>query len=410
MKKIMLSVFIGIVLITSLPPTIFAAEHIPSRYYYAPWRNEYRVDHGGMAAHTFYAFRVRFTGNDSTVYEKDFSSYTGIFYLTCNGVYQLQWIDENENVLAETSSITTTQIINPPCDSYPEQQGVNDLNADYTDLGGGNYGLHWDDLPGATSYEIWKDGELVGTTTDPNYQIDSPGSVTIVAKDENGNPIGSSDLQVPTYDGDSWGENPPGNGCSTCDKLKDLLSCPGWSDYMGEWEDMLSRVIPPPPDWEHVANIFVNAFDDFFGDMPTAPTIQEIQQHIETPLPNLDISTGAEDLLPTLPQEFNNPINFDLSDAPVIEIIDDSQPFIISDPLDGYDTSPPGVGVIPGDPNNSSGDIIAPQTPEGLEHMPKPSGSGSSPIPPPSPGGIEYDHMDTPKPDITTGIIPIPGR
>ena len=410
MKKIIVSALIGILLFTSLPPTIFGAELIPSRYYYAPWRNEYRVDHGGLPAHTFYAMRAHFVGSDDTVYVKDFASYTGIFYLTCNGTYQLQWIDEQENILAETVEMVTTQIVNPPCNSYPEQMGVDDLNADYTDLGGGNYGLDWNDLPGASDYEIWKDGELVGVTTDPHFEINSPGSVTIVAKDASGNNIGSSDLQVPNYDGGSWGEGGAGGSCGTCDKLRELLSCPEWGQYMGEWEDLLRRVIPPPPDWDYVSSVFVNAFDDYFGDMPEAPTIPNIQQHIETPLPNLDISTGAEDLFPTLPPEYNNPISFDLSDAEVIEIIDESPPFIIDDPLDGYDTMPPGVGAVPGDPNNSSGDIIAPQSPGGLEHMPRPSGSNGTPTtPPPSPGGIDYDHMDTPRPKITTGSPPIPG-
>jgi hypothetical protein len=411
MKKVTLIILITLFCIELLAPIVRAAELVPSRYYYAPWRDEYRMDYVRWAPGTYKYLRGTFYGSSNQYYEKDWTNATGIMYLTCNGTYKFYYIGFSDEILGEMQEMITTNIANPTCDSYQDDGAQNDLDINYTDQDG-SYDLDWSPLPGASSYLIYQDGEIVGNTTDTNYNIPAPGgSVTVVAVNENNNPIGSSDIQVPTFEDEgSWqppGAGAGGDGCSTCDKLKDLLNCPGWDDYMGEWQDLLTSVIPPPPDWHNVSTIFVDAFDDFFGDMPEPPDYETIVTNTDVPLPELDISTGVEDLVPIVPSVFDNPIDFDLSDAPVIEIVDESPPFLITNPLDSFDTVP-FQEVVPGDASNHSHGIEQPTSAQlPADKMPEPS---NTVMPPdfPAPGGIEYDHMTVPKPAVTTSPVPKP--
>src|SRR5690625_414950 len=217
---------------------------------YLNWKDEYRVDYTrpGPGFDVSY-FRVKFEADSGMLYETDYDFWTGIMYLTCNGVYQLQFLDSEHNVLLESREIVTTRIKDPPCLSYPDGGNKDDLDATYNDNGDGTYTLDWTDLPGAGSYEIYLNGDLVGIVTSPGDSFDLPGtgSVNIVAKDPNGDYLGHSDLQVPDYDGsDDWGNN--GDKCDICDIISSALECPAWDDYMGAWSDMLSELIPPPPD------------------------------------------------------------------------------------------------------------------------------------------------------------------
>ena len=89
---------LSIVLFSSLPLSTFAAQTVYVDYYYAPWRDEYRADHTGLGAGEFYYFTTHFTAADTTEYTLDLNYYTGIMYLTCNGVYKFQFVDEFDNV------------------------------------------------------------------------------------------------------------------------------------------------------------------------------------------------------------------------------------------------------------------------------------------------------------------------
>src|SRR5690554_1011567 len=171
MKKYISLFLLSIVLFSSLPLSTFAAQTVYVDYYYAPWRDEYRADHTGLGAGEFHYFRTHFTAADTTEYTLDLNYYTGIMYLTCNGVYKFQFVDEFDNVLAESMEMVTTSIVNPACDSYPEQSGTDDLGASATDNGNGGYDLNWSDIPGADTYEIWKDGVKAGDTTDNTFGI-----------------------------------------------------------------------------------------------------------------------------------------------------------------------------------------------------------------------------------------------
>lgn len=382
-----------------MPLTVSAADpiHIKTKVNYVSWKDEYRMDHTGLPENSFYWFRAVFVSQTDVEYVVDYGYYTGIMWLTCNGTYTFQFVDENENVLAESDPIITTKIKDPTCLSYPDGGASDDFNADYSENAGGGYDLSWDADPGVTEYEIWQDGELIGTTTDPNFTLDNPGAVSIVGKDAEGNIVGHSDLQVPTYDGqDGWGDGPGGkNDCDICEQIKNVLQCPGWGDFLNSWTNAIAAAIPPPPDWDIVsntfANTFVQAFDDWLGDMPAVPTTDDLFNDINHPLPNIDTGfDAAENLIPQVPNEFNNPIDFDITTGDEIEIVDESSPIDIFEPLHNVDYDDPGQMVFPGDPRNHSGGIDAPATI--ITDLPIPNDyDPGDPIPPafmPMPGYI----------------------
>lgn len=319
---------------------------------------------------------------------------------------------------------------------------------------GGEAHLVWDQYPNAVSYRILDNGQIYATTTANTYHVEDGGFYKIQALDSNGNVIAESvNIYVDHYEDEEPDptdpEQPPNQSCDFC-ALASMVECPYWDEYMGEWEELMRRVIPPPPNWHEVSNIFANAmvsaFSNYFGNVLEPPTFEQIQQSAQTPLPNLDTSTPVDDFSFNVPSDYNQPLDFDLDNAPVIEIVDESPPFIIRDPLDDLETSGIGVPVFPDDPNNHNGGILDPEGVDGLQTAmpierqptapptPEPrsseppipeSRSGEPPIPdsrtgePPTPTPksseppipdkeFDYDHMDMPTPNYNPSDPPIP--
>ena len=235
----------------------------------------------------------------------------------------------------------------------------------------------------------------------------------------------------PPDPGDQGGTEEP---CSeACQNIIDQLECPQWDEYMGEWADMIQSVIPPPPDWDMVADKIgaatINHLANYIGDVPSPPTREEIERETSASLPALDTSVETNDLVPKLPDAYNGgKIVFDLNkDAPTIDVKDESQPFIIEDPLTNMPHDDVGVKVIPGDDRNSTGGFKNPDKVDTGDPAPTPgkiifelpsqkppvpnATSGAPPIPsidienPPIPGS---SGSGLPIPDSTGGIIPIP--
>lgn len=123
----------------------------------------------------------------------------------------------------------------------------------------GTWEITWGAVPGAAVYEIYIDGVKDSELLAPNtvLTIDKPGNYSVKALDSLGNVLAQSNSVY--YDGSSAPINPPPDSgtvpgtCNGCDLIRQMLACPEWDQFMGEWQDMLGEVIPPPPDWDSVA-------------------------------------------------------------------------------------------------------------------------------------------------------------
>lgn len=207
----------------------------------------------------------------------------------------------------------------------------------------------------------------------------------------------------PTDPGGGTGEGTEDSCSAGCQNIIDQLECPRWDEYMGEWADMIQSVIPPPPDWDMVADKIgaatINHLANYMGDVPSPPSREEIKNETQADLPGLDTSVETNDLVPKVPDDYNGgKIIFDLNkDAPTIDVKDESQPFIIEDPLTNMPHDDVGVKVIPGDERNSTGGF---KNPDKVD-------TGD---PAPTPGKIifEFPNQSPPVPNATPGAPPIP--
>lgn len=412
-KWILLVVLIGTLLTPAVGYAGFISDpsNVSTITRYVSWRNEYRTDFAWPSISQWDTMRVYFETPSGVPYDLSYpqSQASPIFYLTCNGTYQY-FFESGGSVRYWTKQIVTTSIINPPCSSYGEGGGSrNDAGAYYSQNGNGGYDVFWGDIPGAASYDVWKDGELIGTVPagggSYNQTIPGTGGVSIVGMDGNGNYVGHSDLQVPEYTGqDDWGDGGGQNGCGdVCQRLKTLLECPEWDTYLGDLTGAIRAALPPPPDWPAIADVFVSAYAEYFGDVPTPPSRAEIEQAVlPSSMPVLD--TSVPQVTPSVPDAYNTPVDFDITQGgPVFDVVDGSEPFDILEPDANLVADDPGVMVYPADPRNHSDGIKEPDTWQSPYEMPVPSSTSApgEPIPsiPPS---------DMPVPSSAPGTVPIP--
>lgn len=391
MKK----VFFVVLILLLLPAQAFAATVIPSNTYYVSFLDQYRMDYQKISAASY---QLYFVSPSSEVFTGNYNfAPTGIHYLTCNGKYKLNFFDASGGLIASTAETVTTAIVSPTCTSYADGiNGADDLNAKATKTGD-KYQLNWGSLPNAAAYQIWKDGNQVATTTDTKYETEK-GSISVVAVDSSGNVLGRSDLNVPKGNSDC------------CQWLSELLECPDWDKFMGELTQAIKNALPPPPDWDVIADKIgaatVQHLQNYFGPVPEAPTQTEIDSKLNTALPEVNAaSPEAASLVPTVPAGYETPKPFDITSGPQIEIVDESVPFQIFDPLHNLQYDLPGVPVIPGDPRNNTGGITKPGTI--VTDSPKPTKTipteTSDPVPKPTPTISEI-----PIPGVTTGPVPKP--
>ncbi|WP_068505868.1 hypothetical protein [Paenibacillus kribbensis] len=152
---------------------------------------------------------------------------------------------------------------------------------------------------------------------------------------------------------------------------------------MGQLTGAVARAIPPPPDWDDVANKIgaatVNHLSNYVGSVPDAPSQEEIDQATIVPLPFPNISTPEQDTLtPKVPGEFENgSIKFDIASTPAVETKDESKPFTLSDPKEGIDSveieKPKKMELEdPPTPKKIIFDIPKPATPPTTIETPKP--------------------------------------
>lgn len=369
-------------------------------YYYVPYRDEYRVDYAPPDGVAWY--QLHFTSPTNQVWTAEYYfPPTGIHYLTCNGTYVLNFFDENNNLIYQTQEMHTSQMINPTCLSYADGiSGIEDFSVEYGSLNDGRYDLSWSDVPGASIYEVWLNGQLVDVTGSTHTIIHEKGSVSVVAKDGSGNIVGQTDTQVP-----SLSEEYQANlGCNICEKISQALQCPEWDTYMGELTQAIRNALPTLPEWRRIADQFVDAFAEYWGPVPNVPTKSQIENNIRPNMPVLDTSVPGSEMVPTVPNEFNTPLEFDITNAPEIPVVDESEPFEIYEPDQFIDADDPGEFVYPGDPRNHSDGIKNPDIVHTGYDTPVPAGSGGSPpeIDPPIP------EPPPPDPDIPPSVMPEP--
>lgn len=379
-----------------------AVANIPGDHYYFAPRDAYKYDYTAPDGATRYELHF-LDSSGNTLYKRDYEQPpSGVHYLTCNGTYEMRFYGAGGQLIGKSNHMETTDIVSPSCSSFAGTgAGFNDMPTTAV-KGCEDSSISWQPLEDADKYEIYRNGDKIGETTGTTYTIPSDGAAyTIVAKDNTNEVIGQTDI-------------PSGSMSNGCQLLMEMLNCPGWDQYMGDLTGAIKAAMPEPPNWDLIADKIgtatVEHLADYMGEVPAVPTVGEIEDNTDVPLPPINTSApDAEGLVPSLPPDFNSPIPFDLSDAPEIEIVDESEPFVIGDPLDAFEHDEPNVPVIPGDPGNHSDGIDAPAAPPtaGINpapevEIPVPSGpAGEDPEPIPS--------MEIPEPSQVPGSVPSPG-
>lgn len=204
-----------------------------SKFYYLEHRDSYRLDLWQNPSKST-SVKIIFTADSGLKYERiwPIDEVGGTLYLTCKGKYDLQFLNDKGRIIKTARNFKTPEIKNSVCTSFPEPVPKDDLNAK-VELPACSGGVGNDDLPkaswtakdGADHYDIYKDGEKVGTTTGTEIKLPGGGgSYTIVAKDPSGNVVGESDVNTNYIDS----INGSGSNSSVCACIAEL------SDVMDE--------------------------------------------------------------------------------------------------------------------------------------------------------------------------------
>lgn len=424
-----------VLLLLVVPHTAMAATIMYNKFYIAQL-DQYRVDYSYPTGSA--KTNLHFVTNTGTHYDLNFNGTpTGHMYLTCNGTYTINFYDASDSLVGYFDNILTNEIVDPTCNSYENQTGQNDLNATQHDNGDGTYKIDWSHAVGGTHTKVLKNGQEVSYTNGTSY-TGQPGSYTLLDFDNEGKITGISDLTVPdgTISGGTSGNGEAGSGggdggngggsCNGCEMLEQMLACPGWSQYMGDLTGAIKDALPPPPNWDDIADKIgratVNHLSDYLGNVPDAPSQSQIDNATQSPLPDVDATDpDASNLVPTMPTDFDEPIPFNIDNGPEIEVKDESKPFSIFDPLSDMQIDRPGTPVFPGDPRNDSGGIKSPDQAEtggpaiptvNPTAPPIPSGGGND-VPPaempvPSGGGSDIPPAEMPIPGQSTSTTPTP--
>lgn len=205
-----------------------------------------------------------------------------------------------------------------------------------------------------------------------------------------------TDMSKPCTDNNDDNDNGSGgnNGsCSSCD----IMSCPGWSDYMGKLDD-IKNAIPPAPNWSQVADTFRDKIapqikqdlSDLLGKAPNPPSAPSKPNK-----PNMP--SGLDDGGLKAPTGNDVPsFNFDENDIKngAQKIPEREDPtgggFDILDPIGGLPSQDDFKNNIP-----KEGNVAIPKPPEELENP--------VPVPP------EKENI-APKPEEQENVAPKPNE
>ncbi|WP_336791159.1 hypothetical protein [Paenibacillus sp. MMO-177] len=327
--------------VSAAPWSVPESPVIGSQLIYLSTRDEYWLNYYGWDESAD-SSRLNYWTTTGTYYSAEsHNPPNGSWYLTCNGTYILE-VFANGVKVGETKQWTTTKIKNPACRSYDNADSLkNDLGVAVTDNGDGTSTMTWNSIPGANHYDIYKDGNKIGETTGTSTKIDSAGGYTVSAVDSNGNVIGESDYIAP-QPSTGGGSDGGSGGCDGCKLITDMLACPAWDDYMGEWESMLHRVYQPP-NWQQVANVMRDTIVPAMGQelINRSPEMAKIfADEFESrekpvappPMPPAAYTPPSVPHMTDLPNKIDSDVT---KDVPSFEPdYSGSQGFTIPDPLD----------------------------------------------------------------------------
>lgn len=209
-------------------------------------------------------------------------------------------------------------------------------------------------------------------------------------------------------------------GSGTCDACA-LLDCPGWSEYMSKLDDIKAS-IPPPPNWQAVANTFRDTITpkikqdliEIIGstpeatmpalpnapNKPTAPP-DEVVNGFSLPKPTGQEAQGLEEA------GFNK--SEIEQEAPIIQEREDpTGGFNIIDPIgnlpsqDEFIKNAPNEGEAPLPAPPIEQDNNSPYPSDTTDTAPIPTDEATAPIP--------NENMTAPLPDSDNSTAPIPGQ
>lgn len=237
--------------------------------------------------------------------------------------------------------------------------------------------------------------------------------------------------------GDDGGTDPGGGdggtdpgGSEECDSCS-VLDCPKWDDHMKQLEDIKNK-IPPPPNWQEVADTFRDTIaprikddlEQLLGRAPSSPgaPARPTPPALPSDLDDRGISAPTGQEAPGL-----DGATFDSDDiksgAPKIpEREDPTGGFKINDPIGGLPSQEEfienapveGEAPLPADPKDP--DNFAPKPPEGDNIAPSPNeGENYTPPNPSEPENkapadpTELENI-APTPGDTTGTAPLPNE
>lgn len=202
---------------------------VPHKFFYQDYTDYYRLDYSGEPSSTA-TLKLVYTSPTGVVHEKTWPKEEtgGTFYLTGKGTYKLLFQDASGQTVGYIQDLDTTGIQVPVNNSFPNPFPKNDLNASMTGNACGQdqstpNEVTWDAKEGASSYDVFKDGQKIDSTTDTKYTLPDSGSYSVVAKDSNGNVLGESDINTPYVQENSSGGTTP-TVCDCIEELKPILT------------------------------------------------------------------------------------------------------------------------------------------------------------------------------------------
>lgn len=236
-----------------------------------------------------------------------------------------------------TPTPTPTPSSTPPPSGLPAPTGLTYINQ------GTAYQFQWSPVTAAEYYNVYVDGVLVGTSsgiTKAVLMTDEGRHTVEVAAVLYGIEGQRAQITVggpPVDPGNGGGFDP---NCETCVKLKELLQCPEWDNYMGDFTNAIKNALPPPPNWQEVANVMKNTIVPAIGQelldkMPQyskiiADEFQSREKAVSSP-PALPSFNPTVPKMTDLPQKINDSIT---DNVPSFEpSFTESKPFTIPDPL-----------------------------------------------------------------------------
>lgn len=185
-----------------------------------------------------------------------------------------------------------------------------------------------------------------------------------------------------------------------------IFNSEGWNDFMDKMDEVIGK-IPPPPNWNEVAETFRDAIvpsvisdlDNLLGRAPTPPTAPSMPKLPTQPKLEGSVTTPTGNSIPSGGNFDANDIKNDAIEIPVRE--DPTGGFSILNPLDALPTQEEFKQNIPTEVDN-----FAPEVPDMVDGVPAPvPPENENPLPSEPTGGT----IEPPTPPDFDGTVPVPG-